>query len=234
LHFQQVFRAAKKAGLADHALLEHAGYGTVNGKDGKPFKTRAGGVMKLFDLISMATDEAGKRLAEAGLAADYPEGERAMIAKAVGIAAIKFADLSNNRASSYIFDLERFTRFEGKTGPYLQYAAVRIKSILRKAGEEKYGSALPLIRSEEERALALQLLTLPETLGAAESRRAPNLICDFIFRLAQNFSRFYTEHHILSEIDADLRSARLGLCELTLREMERLLDLLGIEVPERM
>src|SRR5690242_5823976 len=234
LHFQQVFRAAKKAGLADHALLEHAGYGTVNGKDGKPFKTRAGGVMKLYDLISMATDEAGKRLAEAGLAADYPEGERAMIAKAVGIAAIKFADLSNNRASSYIFDLERFTRFEGKTGPYLQYAAVRIKSILRKAGEEKYGSALPLIRSEEERALALQLLTLPETLDAAETRRAPNLICDFIFRLAQNFSRFYTEHHILSEIDVDLRSARLGLCELTLSEMERLLDLLGIEVPERM
>jgi arginyl-tRNA synthetase len=234
LHFQQVFRAAKKTGLADHALLEHAGYGTVNGKDGKPFKTRAGGVMKLYDLISMATDEAGKRLAEAGLAADYPGGERAMIAKAVGIAAIKFADLSNNRASSYIFDLERFTRFEGKTGPYLQYAAVRIKSILRKAGEEKYGSALPLIRSEEERALALQLLTLPETLDAAETRRAPNLICDFIFRLAQNFSRFYTEHHILSEIDADLRSARLGLCELTLSEMERLLDLLGIEVPERM
>ena len=234
LHFQQVFRAAKKAGLAGHAVLEHAGYGTVNGTDGKPFKTRAGGVMKLYDLISMATEEARKRLAEAGLAADYPEDERSRIAKSVGIAAIKFADLSNNRASSYIFDLERFTRFEGKTGPYLQYAAVRIKSILRRAGEEKHVSAPPVIRSEEERALALQLLTLPETLDAAESRRAPNLICDFIFRLAQNFSRFYTEHHILSETDAGLRSARLGLCELTLRETERLLDLLGIEVPERM
>ena len=234
LHFQQVFRAAKTAGLAGHAVLEHAGYGTVNGTDGKPFKTRAGGVMKLYDLISMATEEAGKRLAEAGLAADYPEGERAQIAKAVGIAAIKFADLSNNQVSSYIFDLERFTRFEGKTGPYLQYAAVRIKSILRRSGEEKHISAPPVIRSEEERVLALQLLTLPETLEIAESRRAPNVVCDFIFRLAQNFSRFYTEHHILSESDAGLRSARLGLCELTLSEMERLLDLLGIEVPERM
>ncbi len=234
LHFQQVFRATKKAGLAGRAVLEHVGYGTVNGKDGKPFKTRAGGVMKLYDLISMATEEAGKRLSEAGLAADYPQEERSRIAKAVGIAAIKFADLSNNRVSSYVFDLERFTRFEGKTGPYLQYAAVRIKSILRRAREEGHNAAQPAIRSEEERALALQLLTMPEALEAAETKRAPNLICDFVFRLAQNFSRFYTEHHILSEPDSELRSARLGLCERTLGEMERLLGILGIEVPERM
>jgi arginyl-tRNA synthetase len=234
LHFQQVFRAVQKAGLSRRAALEHVGYGTVNGKDGKPFKTRAGGVMKLYDLISMATEEARKRLEEAGLAADYPQEEQLRIARAVGIAAIKFADLSNNRVSSYVFDLERFTKFEGKTGPYLQYAAVRIKSILRKARDEAYPSAQAVIRSGEERALALQLLTMPETLQAAEGKRAPNLICDFVFRLAQNFSRFYTEHHILSETDLELRSARLGLCELTLAETERLLGILGIEVPERM
>jgi arginyl-tRNA synthetase len=234
LHFEQVFRAATKGGIAGRAGLEHIGYGTVNGKDGKPFKTRAGGVMKLYDLIAMATEEAMKRLNEQGLAADYPDEERNRVAKAVGLAAIKFADLSNNRVSGYVFDLERFTRFEGKTGPYLQYAAVRIKSILRKAEGEGYQSAAPVIRSEAESKLALQLLAMPEALLAAETKRAPNLVCDFVFVLAQNFSRFYTEHHILSESDEALRAARLGLCRLTLTQIERALDLLGIEVPERM
>ncbi|HYK80054.1 MAG TPA: arginine--tRNA ligase [Micropepsaceae bacterium] len=234
LHFEQVFRAATKSGLSGRAGLEHIGYGTVNGKDGKPFKTRAGGVMKLYDLIAMATEEAMKRLNEQGLAADYPEEERNRVAKAVGLAAIKFADLSNNRVSGYVFDLERFTRFEGKTGPYLQYAAVRIKSILRKAEGEGYKSAAPVIRSEAESKLALQLLAMPEALLAAEIKRSPNLVCDFVFVLAQNFSRFYTEHHILSETDEALRAARLGLCALTLTQIERALDLLGIEIPERM
>jgi arginyl-tRNA synthetase len=234
LHFEQVFRVAKTSGIAGRASLEHIGFGTLNGKDGKPFKTRAGGVMKLYDLIAMATEEAEKRLTEAGLASNYPPEERQAIAKAVGIGAIKFADLVNNRASNYIFDLERFTRFEGKTGPYLQYAAVRIKSILRKAEAEGHVSAAPVIRSEEERQLALQLLTMTEALLNAETKRAPNLICDFVFTLAQNFSRFYTEHHILSESDADLRAARLGLCALTLQAIERCLGLLGIDVPERM
>ena len=233
-HFEQVFRAAKKTGLAGRAELEHIGHGTVNGPDGKPFKTRAGGVMKLYELIAMATAEAEKRLAEAGLAADYPPDERAGIAKAVGVAAIKFADLMNNRVSNYIFDLERFTRFEGKTGPYLQYAAVRINSILRKAQNEGHAVGAPVIRSDEERALALQLLAMPEELLAAEEKRAPNLICDYVFKLAQSFSRFYTEHHILSETDASLRAARLGLCALTLAQIERMLGLLGIEIPERM
>lgn len=233
-HFEQVFRAARKAHLSGHAELEHIGFGTMNGPDGKPFKTRAGGVMKLFDLIAMATDEATKKLSEAGLASGYPEEERKAIAKAVGISALKFADLSNHRLSNYIFDLDRFTRFEGKTGPYLQYAAVRIKSILRKAHDEKFKSSAPVIRSEEERNLALQLLSLPETLAAAEDKRAPNILCDYVFGLAQSFSRFYAEHHIMSESDAGLRAARLGLCGLTLATLERVLNVLGIMVPERM
>jgi arginyl-tRNA synthetase len=233
-HFEQVFRAARKTGLSGHAQLEHVGFGTVSGPDGKPFKTRVGGVMKLYDLIAMATEEAGKRLAEQGLAAEYPEEERTAIAKAVGIAAIKFADLANHRNSNYVFDLERFTRFEGKTGPYLQYAAVRIKSILRKARDEGLTSGVPVIRSEEERRLALQFLSLPEALSAAEDKRAPNILCDYVFTLAQGFSRFYTEHHILSESDPELRAARLGMAALTLAVIEQVLGILGIDIPDRM
>ncbi|HLY05597.1 MAG TPA: arginine--tRNA ligase [Rhizomicrobium sp.] len=234
LHFEQVFRAARKAHLNGKAVLEHVGYGTVNGPDGKPFKTRAGGVMKLYELIAMATKEAETRLTEQGLASDYPPEERAEIARTVGIAAIKFADLSNFRTSDYVFDLARFTRFEGKTGPYLQYAAVRIQSILRKADDEALVRGNPVIRSPEERRLLLLLLGLPDAMGIAETRRAPNVLCDYAFSLAQEFSRFYTAHHILSEAVAELRAARLGLCELTLRVLVKVLDLLGIEVPKRM
>ena len=131
-HFEQVFRAAKKTGISGNAILEHAGFGTINGPDGKPFKTRAGGVMKLYDLIAMAVVEAKSRLAEQGLGGDYSPEEKEMIANQIALATIKFADLSNHRTTDYIFDLERFSKFEGKTGPYLQYAAVRIKSILRR------------------------------------------------------------------------------------------------------
>ena len=233
-HFEQVFRAARKAHLNGKAHLEHAGFGTVNGPDGKPFKTRAGGVMKLYDLIAMATEEAAKRLAEQGLAADYSTEEREAIARAVGLAAIKFADLSNFRISDYVFDLARFTRFEGKTGPYLQYAAVRIQSILRRAEGEGMAVASPAIRSAAERRLILALLSLPDAMTLAETRRAPNVLCDYAFTLAQEFSRFYSEHHIMSETDTDLRAARLGLCALTLRVLVKVLDLLGIEVPARM
>ena len=233
-HFEQVFRGARKAGLSGRAELEHAGFGTMNGADGKPFKTRAGGVMKLYDLIAMTTAEARERLKEAGLAGEYPAQEQAEIAQKVGIAALKFADLSNYRLTDYVFDLTRFTRFEGKTGPYLQYAAVRIRSILRKAEEEGHASAPPVVRSAEERELVLQILELADAMSAAEAKRAPNVLCEYVFTLAQSFSRFYSEHHILSEKDGELRSARLGLCELTLSVLEKVLDLLGIEVPQRM
>ncbi|HEY4075640.1 MAG TPA: arginine--tRNA ligase [Rhizomicrobium sp.] len=233
-HFEQVFRAAQKATLSGHARLEHVGYGTMNGPDGKPFKTRAGGVMKLHDLIGMATAEAEKRLAEQGIGADYPAEEQAEIARKVGIATIKFADLSNHRTTDYIFDLERFSKFEGKTGPYLQYAAVRIQSILRKAKEQGHAIGAPAIHSPEERRLILQLLSVSDALAAAEDKRAPNILCEYAFELAQNFSRFYGEHHILSESDEGLRASRLGLCELVLTVFTQLLSVLGIEIPARM
>jgi arginyl-tRNA synthetase len=233
-HFEQVFRAAEKAKLSGRAVLEHVGYGTMNGADGKPFKTRAGGVMKLHELIAMATTEAEKRLAEQGIGTDYSAQERSEIARKVGIATIKFADLSNHRTTDYIFDLERFSKFEGKTGPYLQYAAVRIQSMLRKAREQGFETATPVIHSPEERKLVLQLLSLGDLLAAAEEKRAPNMLCEYAFELAQNFSRFYGAHHVLSEPDPDLRAARLGLCSLVLAVLTGVLGLLGIEVPERM
>lgn len=234
LHFEQVFRAARAAGiLPDTVEAEHVGFGTMNGPDGRPFKTREGGVLKLHDLIAMALEKAGERLDEAELASGYSEEERARVARQVAVAAIKFADLSNWRASDYIFDLDRFTRFEGKTGPYLQYAAVRIKSILRKAEDD--GADRPIrLESAAEHALALKLAELPDAVARAYDRRAPNALCDYVYELAQTFSRFYTEHHILSETDEALRASRLTLCRLTLRVLERVLDLLGIDVPERM
>jgi len=152
----------------------------------------------------------------------------------VAIATIKFADLSNHRTTDYIFDLARFSRFEGKTGPYLQYAAVRIQSILRKAREDGMRLGEPTIRSAEERTLILQFLALPGAMRGAEEKRAPNILCDFAFTLAQEFSRFYAAHHILSEQEEALRAARLGLCELTLFAFKRVLGILGIDVPERM
>jgi arginyl-tRNA synthetase len=206
----------------------------MNGADGKPFKTRAGGVMKLYDLIAMAVVEAKSLLAEQGLGEDYTPEERETIARQIAIATIKFADLSNHRTTDYIFDLERFSRFEGKTGPYLQYAAVRIKSILRKAREQGFASGTSAIHSLEERDLVLQLLSLGDAMRTAEEKRAPNILCDYAFTLAQNFSRFYGAHHILSETDGTLRGQRLGLCTLVLEVMTRTLDLLGIAVPERM
>lgn len=233
-HFEKVFRAAIRAGYAGRATLEHVGFGTMNGPDGKPFKTRAGGVLKLYDLIAMAKAEAEKRLVEHGIGADYPAEERAEIARQVGLAAIKFADLSNYRLTNYIFDLERFTKFEGKTGPYLQYAAVRVKSLLRKAADEGAASGAVAIRAAEERDLALALLRFPDALEETIRLRAPNVMCDYAFALAQRFSSFYAAHHILSEPDAVLRASRLALAGLTLRALETALGLLGLEIPDRM
>lgn len=235
LHFEQVFRAAKKTGINGHAEMEHLGFGTMNGPDGKPFKTREGGVMKLADLIESATQAAATRMADAGIGADYPEDERASIAQQVGIAAIKFADLSNHRLANYIFDLDRFASFEGKTGPYLQYAAVRIKSLLRRAKEEGRFVEGPVnIGAKEERNLVLNALGIDEALQSAYDKRAPNLICEFAYGLAQSFSSFYAACHVVGEDDDATRASRLSLAALTLGQLELCLELLGIDVPERM
>lgn len=234
LHFEQVFRAARRAGVNGKAALEHIGFGTMNGPDGKPFKTRAGGVMKLRDLIGMALEAGDARMREFGLGEDVDAHERQAIVRMVALAAIRFADLSNHRMSNYIFDLDRFTRFEGKTGPYLLYAAVRVKSLLRKAGEQGFTVGPILPPGDLERDLALELGRLPEAVAAAYDRRAPNELCDFAYTLAQGFSSFYQNCHILSETDEPLRASRLGLAAATLRQLELTLSLLGIEVPERM
>jgi len=234
LHFEQVFRAARKAGLNGEAALEHLGFGTMNGTDGKPFKTRAGGVMKLQDLIRMGREAALDRMAEANLAQDYDEAEKRDIAEKVGLAAIKFADLANHRVSNYVFDLDRFVRFEGKTGPYLQYAAVRIKSLLRRAAEQGDGPGAMQPPGEVERELALILAEMPEAVIAAQAKRTPNDICDFAYTLAQAFSRFYAQTHILSEPDPARRGGWLALAKLAHDQLVLLLDLLGIDVPERM
>lgn len=233
LHFEQVFRAARKAGIADDAELEHLGFGTMNGPDGKPFKTRAGGTVKLKDLIDTLIGEARKRLAEserAALSAD----EEARVAELVGVATLKFADLQHDRKSNYIFDLGKFSRFEGKTGPYLLYSAVRIKSILEKAAAQRLEPGrIAIGEGAEERALAVMLLHWPEEVVAAFEQRAPHILAEYVFALAQAFSQFYHATHILSA-EPTRQPALLGLAALTLRVLDRGLDLLGIATPERM
>lgn len=235
-HFEQVFRASRKAGIApEHVTLEHIKFGTMNGPDGKPFKTREGGVVRLRDLIDMVHAAATTRLEEAEIAAGYPAEERVAIARSVGIAALKFADLINNRASDYIFDLDRFTSFEGKTGPYLQYGAVRMSSILRNATNAGLAAAAVGAPTEPaERALMLELLKLPEIVHRATELRAPNHVAEYAFNLTGAFNRFYDSCHILSEPDPDRRSSWLGLVETTRAVVGTTLDLLGIDVPDRM
>src|SRR5690606_9321489 len=159
-HFTQVFRAARKTGIApERVTLEHVGYGTMNGTDGKPFKTRAGGVMRLKDLLESVTAKARERMTEAEVAVGYSDSEKDAIAKAVGLAALKYADLQNHRTKDYVFDLDRFSAFEGKTGPYLLYATVRMKSILQKAAERGFApGAFTAPASASERDLVFALL----------------------------------------------------------------------------
>lgn len=235
LHFEQVFRAARLAGIANDGIeLTHAGFGTMNGPDGKPFKTRSGGVMRLEDMIAMATDSAREQMKKANLAQDMPAAEQEKIANQIAVAAIKFADLQNQRQSDYIFDLNRFTGFEGKTGPYLQYQAVRIKSLLKKAEAQGDHPASNIAVNDETRPLVLLMTELPETIEIALRHYTPHILCDYIYRLANEFSSFYGRCHILSEPDAALKSNRLALCRAVLAQMNFTLDLLGISTPERM
>jgi arginyl-tRNA synthetase len=233
-HFEQVFRAAYLAGYAEPGSLEHVPNGTMNGTDGKPFKTRAGGVLKLHDLIQMAREKARQRLHEADLGSELSPEEFEDTAHKVGVAAIKFADLQNFRGTSYVFDLDRFTSFEGKTGPYLLYQAVRVKSLMRKAEAEGHVGGKIYISEPAERELALALDAFEAALLEAYAKRAPNFIAEHAYRLAQTFSRFYAACPVLAAPSPDLRASRLALAGATLRQLETALTLLGIETPERM
>lgn len=236
LHFEQVFRAVKKSNIAPKELiLEHVGFGTVNGADGKPYKTRDGGVMKLGDLITLVVDKAVERINDANVASDQPEEGRREIAETVGIAALKFADLQNHRLSDYVFDLDKFSSFEGKTGPYLLYSAVRIKSILRKAADAGFPiGTIAVCTSEAERNLILELAKFEDTLVAAAADTAPNYLCDYVYDLSKVFNRFFKECHILREENETVRGSWLALVSYTLSTIETVLGLLGIQVPERM
>ncbi len=235
-HFTQVFRAARKGDIASDGVgLEHIEFGTMNGPDGKPFKTREGGVVRLGDVIKMVQDAALDRLNEAHLAEEYPQQEREAIATTVGVAALKFGDLINNRSSDYVLDLEKFSSFEGKTGPYLQYAAVRIKSILRKATEQGLSTGAIIGPAVDvERELILELLNLPPVIDRSIDLRAPNHVAEYAYTLASRFNRFYDACHILSEPNPQQQASWLQLSTWTLAALERLLDLLGIEIPDRM
>jgi arginyl-tRNA synthetase len=236
LHFEQVFRAAFKTGIAPKGtVLEHAGNGTVNGPDGKPFKTREGGLMTLRELIEIVVERAANRLEENELATEFDDVEKAEIAEKVGVAALKYGDLQNHRSSNYTFDVERFTSFDGKTGPYLLYGAVRMKSVLREAAARGLASGQLMAPTvEQERNLMLQLTRLPDVVERAAEHRAPNHIAEYVYELVAEFSRFYEACHILRQPDPALQASWLRLVETTLGELTTLLDLLAIHVPERM
>lgn len=236
LHFEQVFRASRKAGIVGaDVLLEHAGNGTVNGPDGRPLKTKDGGAPLLRVVIDDAIARAAERLDENDLAGGYDATERDAIARLVGLAALKYGDLQNHRASDYIFDLDRFVSFEGRTGPYLLYSAVRMQSILRKAADRGLApGAIQRAASDYDRNLMLASLRLPEAVNRAAEHRAPNHIAMYAYELAAEFSRFYEHCHILDEPDPARQAGWLGLVELVRRELVFVLDLLVMDVPERM
>jgi arginyl-tRNA synthetase len=233
-HFTQVFRAAEILELVSAGTLEHIGFGTMNGTDGKPFKTRAGGVLKLSELIAMTHEKAKARLEEAKIGGELSADEFESVTHNVAMAALKIADLVNFRGTSYVFDIDRFMSFEGKTGPYLLYATVRIRSILRKAQEQSVEKGPILIAHRDERSLVLALDGFDAALQLAYERRAPHSLAEHAFSLAQAFSAFYTNCPILQEASPDIRGSRLALAEATLRQLVLALELLGVDAPERM
>lgn len=234
LHFEQVFRASDRAGYLPEKELEHLGFGTVNGPDGKPFKTRDGGTLKLQAFIAQADEVAMARMKEAELGSDVSEAEQKDIAHKVAVAAIKFSDLSNVRTTNYIFDLDRFVSFEGKTGPYLLYAAVRVKSLARRAAAEGVKAGPISVELDAERALVLALDAFNDALRGAYEKRMPHILCEHAYALGQAFSGFYAAAPILVESDPVKKASRLALALATLKQLEIVLGLIGIDVPERM
>ncbi|MET7465514.1 arginine--tRNA ligase [Nonomuraea sp. NPDC005501] len=233
LHFRMVFAAAQQAGwLPDTVSAEHVQIGMMLGKDGRRFKTRSGESIKLMDLLQEAVDRASVVIADR----DYDEATRAEIARAVGMGAVKYADLSISHDSEYVFDFDRMLGLTGNTAPYLQYAQARIRSIFRKGGVDPADATGPIVLGHPaERALALQLLGFGAAVEKVAESNEPHRLCAFIYATATAFTTFFEECPVLKEgVDADTRASRLALCALTLRVLETGLDLLGVPVPERM
>ena len=234
LHFKQVELVARKAGLLkDHVAYDHCPFGTMMGEDGKPFKTRTGGTVKLAELLEEAVVRAQAVVEQKS--SDLSAEEMAEVARKVGIGAVKFADLSKNRTSDYVFSWDAMLSFEGATAPYLQYAYTRVSGILRRAGiNESFVAPLQLVE-EQEKQLAVKLLRLEETLQAVMKDAVPNLLCNYLYELSSQFMSFYEACPILKEgIEPDLKNSRLMLSILVARTLKQGLDLLGIEVMERM
>ncbi len=232
LHFTQVFRCAKLAEIVPgDTELRHLGFGTMNGADGKPFKTRDGGVMRLSDLINTATEGALAKLNDS----DYISGDKTEIAQKIGVAAIKFGDLSNHPTKDYVFDLDKFLSFDGKTGTYLLYTVTRINSILKKADIE-YDEKRTIngIYTDVERELALTLALSGEVFQRAFDEMTPSSICDNAYSIATAFSRFYHDNHILGEADEAKKQSWLSLALITRALLTKHLDVLAIEYVENM
>lgn len=234
LHFEQVFEVAEKLNLAPNVKFLHIGFGTVNGADGKPFKTRDGGVMNLEDLIKLSKDKVRESLPLPNEVEGYGEKEIEKMVTQIAMAAIKFQDLKNNIASGYIFELEDFAKFEGKTGPYIQYAVARINSIIRKANAAGIKEGNVIISNREEKDLALKISQLSNTIMRAHTEHEPSIISDYVYTLAQTFSTFYNASSIMNAESAELASSRLKMSRLVRDILIQLLYLLGIEAPEVM
>lgn len=235
LHFVQVFRTAKKTGIVpEETDLKFLGFGTMNGKDGKPFKTREGGVMRLENLIAEIEGEMLKKIMDNRT---VEEEEARKTAKLVGLAAIKYGDLSNQASKDYVFDVDRFTSFEGNTGPYVLYTIVRIKSILNKYqadGGNLAGLCVMPADSDSEKALQLETSKYNDVMAAAYEELAPHKICAYIYDLANAFNRFYHEVKILAEEDAKKKQSYIALLLLVRCVLEECIEVLGFEAPERM
>ena len=235
LHFIQVFRCARKTGLVNpETKLSFLGFGTMNGKDGKPFKTREGGVMRLENLIADIDEEMYRKIVENRSVKDKDAKDTAKI---VGLSAIKYGDLSNQATKDYIFDVDRFTSFEGNTGPYILYTIVRIKSILNRyvqeGGDLSTGKILPAVNASEKN-LMLQLSGFAAMVENAFEEKAPHKICAYIYEVSNAFNSFYHETKILSEEDQAQKESFLQLLQLTRRVLETSIDLLGFSAPDRM
>ena len=225
-HFEQVFRCCKLAGISpEKQKLTHVAFGTMNGKDGKPFKTRSGDTIKYKDVLDMLIESAEKKLADNGIVGDNE------LARKIGVGAMKFGDLSNTVAKDYVFDMDKFLAFDGKTGPYIQYTIARINSILTKSG---FKEGKVNISNREERNIAMAILKLNSAYQVCYDSYSLNALCLATFDLASAFSTFYNNHKILTEMDSSKKESMLALCVLVKKCLEKALWTLGIDSVEKM